>query len=840
MNLRPAGVVLLAIIVAGCGSNGAPQYAGTASDPVAEFGQCAICHSPMANHMAPTAPDLKCQVCHADQAPGMVGPGHRAIPGATLVPSFPGPEHLLHAEAPFGSCAFCHNQFGMNLAPTRGGLLCPVCHDDQRPGAYGPGHRSIPGPQRVPSFPNPMHQLGAEAVFTPCALCHNEMAINLLPVSQDLTCGVCHDDLSPGNYGPGHRSLPGPDRVPSAFPDPAHTTDGESAFGACAYCHNEFAANMVPVSNELLCVNCHADQQPGVYGPGHRSIPGPAQVPSFAGPQHQVDAQQQAFGSCAFCHNEFAANMEAVGSDLQCPVCHADQQPGVFGPGHRSIPGPDQVPSFAGPQHQVDAQQQAFGSCAFCHNEFAANMQAVGSELQCPVCHADQQPGVYGPGHRRIPGPDQVPSFAGPQHQVDTQQQAFGSCAFCHNEFAANMEAVGSALQCPVCHADQQPGVYGPGHRSIPGPEQVPSFAGPQHSVGEQQQAFGECAYCHNQTAVNLGPVGNDLQCPVCHADQQPGMFGPGHRAIPGPEQVPSFPGPQHSLGAQQVFGYCAFCHNEMAVNMGPVGNDLQCTVCHADQQPGNFGPGHRMLPGPDLVPSFPGPAHSLGPQAGFGFCAFCHDEKAVNMTASGVSVNCTFCHTEASPDFGPGHRNLPGPEQVQSFPGPEHLLGPEKAFGQCGFCHNELTVTALMSTHGSLTLECAQCHGEALPGEYGPGHETVPRCADCHTKQHTHEDPAVGTVRECTNCHTPHGSTNIYLINEVISPPGGEPRGVVFNNILGLADGSFASVTHPGTGLCETCHTSTQFYRSDGTGAPHFPYPCFTCHPHAGGFAPD
>ena len=97
-----------------------------------------------------------------------------------------------------------------------------------------------------------------------------------------------------------------------------------------------------------------------------------------------------------------------------------------------------------------------------------------------------------------------------------------------------------------------------------------------------------------------------------------------------------------------------------------------------------------------------------------------------------------------------------------------------------------------------------------------------------------------MGTVKECTNCHTPHGSTNLFLVNEQIRTPSGGTRNVVFNNLLGLADGSFASVSQPGSGLCETCHTRTEFFRADGSGEPHFPYACFTCHPHAGGFAPN
>ena len=153
------------------------------------------------------------------------------------------------------------------------------------------------------------------------------------------------------------------------------------------------------------------------------------------------------------------------------------------------------------------------------------------------------------------------------------------------------------------------------------------------------------------------------------------------------------------------------------------------------------YGPGHRGIPGPDLVPSFSGPTHTLGAVAPFGFCAYCHNDKAVNMTDSGVSVQCTFCHaTMLTPDYGPGHRSLPGPQQVQSFPGPEHKLGPEKVYGQCGFCHYSTTVTALMSSgHGDLNLVCENCHSVLRPNDYGPGHGRTPHCAECHTPQQTH-----------------------------------------------------------------------------------------------------
>ena len=173
----------------------------------------------------------------------------------------------------------------------------------------------------------------------------------------------------------------------------------------------------------------------------------------------------------------------------------------------------------------------------------------------------------------------------------------------------------------------------------------------------------------------------------------------------------------------------------------------------------------------------------------------------------------------------------------------PQYGGGPpplDAVYGQCVFCHSDIAAPMLaFGGHGSLRVKCQRCHDDLTPGRVGPDHASVPACANCHTKQETHMDPAAGTPQQCLVCHTPHGSPNIYLVNPDVTTPSETTVPIDFTNLLGKADGSFASASDPGTGLCEVCHSTTRYYNSAGDGAPHLTNTCTVCHTHAAAFAP-
>lgn len=619
-----------------------------------------------------------------------------------------------------------------------------------------------------------------------------------------------------------------------------------AAFGACAFCHTQQAEGVLPVAATLTCSTCHADAIPGFAGPAHRTVPGAELVPSFPSFGHQLFAEE-AFGSCSFCHNSTALRIVLFRDALRCETCHVAALGAGFGPRHRTLPDSTIVPNPPAEPHVLGGEV-FWGSCALCHNEAARDLQALlglARIIECSTCHLERTPGQYGAGHATLPTSAVVPSSPERAHRPGAER-SWGECVLCHNEVARDLQefvAAPSEIACTTCHTERTPGQFGAGHYTLPANDIVPSPPERAHRP-KAERSWGTCVLCHNEEGRNLESVlgaPSDVRCESCHADLLPGEFRPGHRQRPPRALVPDPPVvPHRPSDAAAASGSCAFCHAGLATNVAAVATELSCVACHQDSTPGAFGPGHRRKPEASLVPAFVGADHAPGSWARFGSCVYCHRDLVENVEHSNASeLGCVLCHATQVGPFGPGHRSLPGKDLVPSFVGADHRSGDGRVFGTCTFCHRTTTDRALQFTHGSLTLECSQCHAGGEAEAFGPGHRTVTACVVCHGDERTtHHDPALGTPYECANCHEPHGAENLFLIREFLLTPQGEVRAVRFENLRGQDDGGFTSLTQPGSGLCEICHTTTRFFRNDGTGEPHFGFPCFTCHPHALGFS--
>jgi predicted CXXCH cytochrome family protein len=326
----------------------------------------------------------------------------------------------------------------------------------------------------------------------------------------------------------------------------------------------------------------------------------------------------------------------------------------------------------------------------------------------------------------------------------------------------------------------------------------------------------GVCARCHEEQAgLAAGEGGHAafLDCTTCHEDRRPGVFGRGHRAIPR-----SCTG-HHAASVET--------HPAPARTPRPARLRRRCLTCHEPHGSGNahlvrtkIRKGHRLHPIDFQAAGAAGPGSFVDPASpGQGLCEICHRNTRFYRASGGgeshYTSDCSACH-----DHGEG-------------------FGPVISDATCAICHpDEAARLAMGNRHqAEFANACSSCHAEVTP-EPGPGHRARSDCADCHSPERvaTH---ATGVAVPCTQCHEPHGSDNIRLVRDVIRTPQGIERSVLFDSLTGRADGSFASASAPGTGLCEICHTSTEFYRADGAGVAHFTDSCLRCHPHDAGFFP-
>lgn len=322
--------------------------------------------------------------------------------------------------------------------------------------------------------------------------------------------------------------------------------------------------------------------------------------------------------------------------------------------------------------------------------------------------------------------------------------------------------------------------------------------------------AAGVCASCHPAEAsasATHGVHAPILDCISCHTNARPERVGPGHRRIPrcaGCHDMQGHPPRVKPRRGRRAQRNCLGCHT-------PHGSANRSLVRPQVRHRRRLRPVEFVNASGAAVGGFTNPD-----APGTGLCEVCHRNteyyRRDGTGAEHFTATCTACHS--------------------------HAIGfaPVVTDDNCPICHTDQGGRFEKPSGHSVNLLCSDCHAEVSPAP-GPGHRAKPACGDCHDNA-THA-PQGPPGFSCETCHEPHGSDNRSLVVEDVVVPQGGTRSIDFTSTAGRQDGSFASASMPGTGLCEVCHTTTQYYRADGTGGQHFTVSCVTCHTHDGGFLP-
>ena len=320
------------------------------------------------------------------------------------------------------------------------------------------------------------------------------------------------------------------------------------------------------------------------------------------------------------------------------------------------------------------------------------------------------------------------------------------------------------------------------------------------------------CARCHEaQTAstVETGGHATGLSCNDCHLNRRPGRFGRHHRTVvtcTKHHDMERHPARARSNARRKVavVRNCITCHQPHGTeNLSLVRQEIRVprgiTPVRFDNRSG-------AAPGGFTDPMVPGT----------GLCEVCHRRtdfyRQDGRGEPHFTESCITCH--------------------------DHRAGFEVVISDqnCAICHPDQGASFEKASLHSTEFLCSECHDEISP-EAGPGHRRAPACNECHINA-THAPPATEPF-PCTQCHDPHGTDNMKLVLASIETPEHESSPIDFHNLTGKAEGSFASASAPGSGICEVCHTGTTFYRADGEGAAHFDFSCLPCHRHSAGFSP-
>ena len=641
-----------------------------------------------------------------------------------------------------------------------------------------------------------------------CSACHNTLSFANAQFDHSGvvpgTCATCHNGTTATGKPSGHL-------VTSASCDSCHSTFSWTTVrfdhagvtpGSCATCHNGARATAQPGSHiptSLACDTCHSTRAWDPAPMNHVGIVNGcsnchAIGQSFAGvTPMSPPATHIPFGTagCESCHSaaafaSFAGTQmnHAPVAGVSCTTCHESG---------RSFAG---VNIVTRPTTAQDPNHPVSGDCGSCHTSTASFRSGVSTQptshiptsQPCTTCHATSA--TYAGGTMNHVG-------------------ISSGCAACH---ASGLSFTGivpvspppthipTSQPCELCHSPGKFTSFAGGTMTHAG---IGSGCASCHAVGKS--FFGVSVATPPATHVPVGTAA----CEGCHATAIFTSFGGtpmNHAPVAG---VPC--ATCHEFG-KSFFGVTVVTRPTLAqdANHPQTG---ECGSCHTSTV--SFSAGVTAQPSNHIPTSQP--------------CALCHltpgNYALATMSHTGITSGCATCHAA-----GLSFANV-----IPVAPPATHLPITQT----CETCHSAAKFTSFSGTtmnHAGIASGCDSCHASGK-SYFGVTVVTPPA---------THI-PFGGSA--CESCHAPAAFTSFGGTAMNHSAVGGvacatcHETGKSFYGVTIVTRPTLAQdKSHPQTGDCGSCHSSTTSFSTGVVTQPsnHIPtsQPCTLCHTTPGNFS--
>lgn len=448
-------------------------------------------------------------------------------------------------------------------------------------------------------------------------------------------CTQCHDYADTQTH-PGHPI----GNMPIAMPEVlAREHDFESAPAkmTCVTCHvahgsRDEALLTLPISDNSLCLTCHAELATNLFGPDHISKHGqlpsltPEQISVAKGFNTRLGAKQQLL--CVTCHQTHDAprvrQLAFAPDDDTCSACHAEQRRVLDSPHDLRTTHSELVNRFG-----TKISQR--GACAGCHGAHGAAFSPTPTKAdpsgQCTSCHA---PGGV------------VKANVLPEH--NHPETVCSDCHNPHDNTLAHFLSTPAEQACLSCHTDHTIKTDSPHHIA------TNPAAWPKQSA-ETNDACLACHRPHGTEETGLWRVaapastGETRACLGCHpADGPDAALALQHPTIPAdhPHSTPNTCAACHEphFGVGQTLlnatsennsaETCYRCHSEF-VNIKHIGHG-ESYLAHAGHEATACQPCHVTHAPADAVQAYLRPAAWL--------------KKPIPEEVPVSDRDCYVCHT--------------------------------------------------------------------------------------------------------------------------------------------------------------------------------------------------